>query len=713
MMSHLIFSLVFFVLSLSGNSHAAPVETPHARVELLTEKEAATPGETQWLGVHIKPEDGWHVYWQNPGDSGLPPRGELVSDPSGSKFGPIQFPTPARIPYGPLVNFGYPGEVLYPLKWEMSKAISAGENITITANLKWLICKEECVPGRALLKLALPVIEKDKYLSTVGTNVKLFQNSVAALPANSNGRVRVSITDEKIDILYSPEKSEKFKLSQIFFFPESDYGIRASTKQIVKGEKDGIRISIPRNEGNKSPIGEFRGNLKVGEDRGIQVSEVIDPKVAMAARTKIEATPASYQINHQNSSSLALMLLFAFIGGIILNLMPCILPVLSIKILGLANQSGENRKQIQNHGLIFTLGVMVSFWILTAILLLVRTGGQSLGWGFQLQSPVFVAILALLFFLMALNLFGFFEIGSRFMGLGGGLANQHSYSGSFFTGVLTTVAATPCSAPFMGTALGFALTQPAWVAVIVLTTLGFGLSLPYLAFSYLPSAAKLLPKPGAWMKTLKEVLAFPLLASVVWLVGVLGNQVGSDGVISFLTILIFVTAVIWLFNLSVKNPGANILRWVLILALLVISLLTIFGLSESQEKNANRLGTQASSLVHEPWKEWSPAALESALIDKKTVLVNITADWCVTCKLNETLVFARPVVITALKASHVVPLLADWTNGDPIITEYIAKYGRNSVPVYLLYREGSREPEILSQILSSDLLIKDLGTSSR
>lgn len=683
--------LLLLVGGFTAAANASFIDTPQARVEILSEKEAATPGETQRLGVLFKPKDGWHVYWKNPGDSGLPPRAEFSSQPMGSVFGALEFPTPERITVGPLVNFAYTGDVLYPLSWKMPDQLKPGENVTVTVNLKWLICKEECVPGKTVLNLTLPVIPKDKFLTSSGTHGKLFKEAIASLPVPSAGKARLVLTDEQLEIFYSGNASK----NETFFFPEGEYGIAPNAKQTVELTKEGMRLTVPRTPGS-SPIAELRGVLKTKDSRGVSITEVVNANLTPSPSPK------------RMEGSLVLMLVFAFIGGLILNLMPCILPVLSIKVLGIAAQSGEKSKEIRNHGVIFTLGVLVSFWILAAILLIVRASGTTLGWGFQLQSPVFIATLGLLFFLMALNLFGFFEIGGRLMGVGGNLADKESYRGSFFTGVLTTVAATPCSAPFMGTALAFGLTQPAWIAVTVLTFLGLGLSFPYLLFSFLPGASKMLPRPGAWMKTLKEVLAFPLLASVVWLVGVLGNQVGTDGIMSFLAVLILVTCAIWLVSLKSDRFIPKVSKWIFIGISLALAFMTIAGLSAMRKTHMAAGNVPGSMLVHEPWKEWSPAVLEKALTEKKTVLVNITADWCVTCKVNETIVFERSAVQAALRFEKVVALLADWTNGDRVITDYMAKYGRNSIPVYLIYKNGSREPKVLPQILSVDALIEDL-----
>jgi thiol:disulfide interchange protein DsbD len=705
-MNRLRFFLFAFALSFSAAA-ADPtpkIDTPHTSVEFVSQYEAAAAGTTQWIGIYFKPRDGWHVYWKNPGDSGLPPRAEFSATPDGSKFGPLEFPTPDRIPYGPLVNYGYEGPVLYPASWTAPADLKEGGNVTLTATVKWLICKEECVPGRAVLTLKLPVGSVEALKKTSGTNTKLFSSTLAALSKPAEGKIRLALEDDHAEILFqSPEakRLSKSRLRSVFFFPEGEYGIASDAKQTAVATSDGVRLTIARKE--KKAVGEFRGVLKIGENQSFLVSEVIDPKLVAAAGSAGVDAKAPAPSAGGSSSSLPLMLLFAFIGGLILNLMPCILPVLSIKVLGLANQAGSDRAGMRKHGLVFTLGIFVSFWILTAILLAVRSSGQVLGWGFQLQNPVFVGGLAVLFYLMALSLFGVFEIGDRWIGAGADLTAKEGYAGSFFTGVLTTVAATPCSAPFMGSALGFALTQSASVAILVMSALAFGLSSPYLLFAFLPAATRILPRPGAWMKTLKEVLAFPLLATVVWLAGVIGNQAGSEGVTLILTAIIAATVVAWLLGKPTKRGVPAVAKWVLIVlaALFALSTLSMLG---STKKEA----TAKSPLVHAPWRDWSPDAQAKALASGKTVLVNFTASWCVTCKVNDTVVFDRDAVKKVLGSDSVAAFIADWTNGDPVITSALAAVGRNSVPVYLVYRPGVATPKVLPQILSVDGLLAEL-----
>jgi thiol:disulfide interchange protein len=693
------------VFSADSPAGKTQVETPHARVELVSEFEATAPGATQWIGIHFKPEEGWHVYWKNPGDSGLPPRVEFSSNPEDSTFGKLEFPTPDRIPYGPLVNYGYHGEVLYPAKWTAPSGLSSGESITITANLKWLICKEECVPGKANLSLTLPVGPADVLKSSSGTHTPHFKEAVSSLTQEAPGKIRLVLSPDgsQVEIAFhGPEvkKMSKAALASVFFFPEGEYGIGAEAAQVATATPDGIKLVIPRKE--KKPVGEIRGVLKIAEGKSFQVAEVIDPKLIPAKASTRASAPGGAA-----PTSLGLMLLFAFIGGIILNLMPCILPVLSIKVLGLANQAGSDRSAIRRHGVVFTFGIFVSFWILAGILLAVRASGQSLGWGFQLQDPIFVASLAILFFMMALNLFGVFEVGDRWMGFGGNLAAKEGYAGSFFTGVLTTVAATPCSAPFMGSALGFALTQSAFIAVLVLTVLAFGLAFPYLVFSFLPAAARILPRPGAWMKTLKEFMAFPLLATVVWLVGVAGIQSGQGGIEKILVTLLLFGIVAWLIGKFTNRPLTTFFKWVTILASLVFSVSILSSLGKSAADLSSKSSSH-SPLVHTPWQEWTPEAQAKAIADGKTVLVNFTAEWCVTCRVNESVVFKRDAAVKALSSDSVVALLADWTNSDERITNALSAVGRNSVPVYLLYKPGRAEPKILPQILTLDSFLGEL-----
>ncbi len=694
----------FLVILLSGllvsNAFSAPVQAPHISVELLAEKEAVTSGQSQYIGILFKPEPGWHIYWKNPGDSGLPPRVEWESEPATMRIGPLEYPTPDRIPYGPLVNFGYNGEVLILSKLDPKNLTQ--DQIKITAQAKWLVCKEECVPGKATLEIKLPVVAAQNYKTVTGTHEKLFKDTIQDLPEvfdlKNYPQFRVThskLTDGSGQFVLNivPQDAAQKKVletSKIFFFPETEYGISASGVQSKRLTREHLDWVIPQKE--YQSINQLKGVLKVG-NHGYEVVETF------------HATPAPAVTGTQNTdtASLGLMLLFAFIGGLILNLMPCILPVLSIKVMELVHQGGESKKEIQKHGMVFTLGVLVSFWIMAAVLLVFRAGGSQLGWGFQLQSPAFVSCLVVLFSLMGLNLMGAFEIGSRVMGVGGSLATKKGYRGSFFTGVLTTVAATPCSAPFMGTALGFALSQNAWIVVTVLSILGLGLAFPFLVFSFYPGASRVLPKPGRWMETFKQFLAFPLFATVIWLISVVAHQAGSEGVVEALSATLLIYAVIWLWSKTTDRQVPLAAKWSLMAVLSLLAVQTLLSIHPAQEMNSS-----ASTQNRGVWRPFAESTLNQALADKKTVIIDFTADWCVTCKVNESLVFENLKVQEALQSETIVALWGDWTNGDPKITDFMARYKRNSVPVYLLYKKGASEPEILPQILTPQLILDKL-----
>lgn len=661
--------------------------TPQTTVTLITERESVAPGESMKIGFYFQMKPEWHLYWKNPGDSGLPPRVELDSTPEGSQFSELIFTQPVRIPFKTQMNFGYEKEALFLIDWRIPENARPGESIRIDAKLKWLICKEECLPGKAELSLSLPVVDQQSSKAATGTHESLFKKYIAQIPAPFEGTVRKGedSTHAQVTLAFHPVDA---KVKKIDLLPETEmnYSLFAPPQIVRTGEE--LQLTFTQKEFKH--LTEAAGLL------------ILDGK---AHSFRIEDRPAiSAKTESGESHSLWVMLVFAFIGGLILNLMPCILPVLSLKALGIVHHAGQRKQEIRGEGWAFTWGVLASFWAFGILIAAFRITGQTLGWGFQLQSPVFVSILSLLFFLMALNLFGFFELGGRIMGVGSSFARLEGKVGSFFTGVLTTIAATPCSAPFMGTALGFALSQPISISILVLTFLGAGLAFPYLLFAYLPNASKILPRPGAWMETFRQFLGFPLIATSIWLWYVLSEQAGFAAVGSTLIALLAITYVIWV--LKVKSA-----RTLLMKALAVgtaLAAVVTMGYALRDIHSSTHQNKSGGSHTIEGWKPWSMDAMNSALSQKKTVLVNLTADWCVTCKVNEKLVFTRDETKALLKQRQVVTLVGDWTSADPAITSYMEKLGRNSVPVYILYKNGDKSGKILPQLLSVDLLRREL-----
>ncbi|WP_445360598.1 protein-disulfide reductase DsbD family protein [Microbulbifer sp. EKSA005] len=393
--------------------------------------------------------------------------------------------------------------------------------------------------------------------------------------------------------------------------------------------------------------------------------------------------------------TLSLALLLAFAGGLILNLMPCVFPVLSIKLLAVS-QAAQNASQRHHHGWAYTLGVVLSFVAIAAVMLALRAGGEAVGWGFQLQSPWLVAALAYLFFIMGLSLSGMTELGSNLMGIGGNLNKRQGLSGSVASGALATLVASPCTAPLMGSALGFAVTQPALIALSVFAALGAGMAAPFLLLTYIPALAEKLPKPGPWMDRLKQLLAFPMYLTAVWLLWVLGRQAGGDGVALVLAGAVAIAFALWLW----PRPQWHWLRGSLALASLALAAFLL-----PQLKTINQSEQLSSS---DYWEPYSAERLETARSEGRAVLANMTAAWCITCLMNEKAVLSSTEVSDALERLNVVALKGDWTNQDPRISELLAKYGRTSVPLYLLYPADGGDAKILPQILSQDDLLQEL-----
>ncbi|GAC1433415.1 MAG: hypothetical protein NVSMB58_17320 [Terriglobales bacterium] len=409
-----------------------------------------------------------------------------------------------------------------------------------------------------------------------------------------------------------------------------------------------------------------------------------------------------------NPMSVATMVAFAFLGGVILNLMPCVFPVLSLKALGLMNAGGE-RREFRRHGALYGLGVLVCFWILLGLLLVLRKGGQQIGWGFQLQSPAFIAVLAALLFLMGLSLAGLFEIGMSWMGLGSSLASRSGYSGSFFTGMLATVVATPCTAPFMGTAIGFALGHSAVVAFAAFTALAIGLALPYVLLSWFPQWAHFLPKPGAWMETFKQVMAFPMFAAVIWLVWVFGKQVGVDAVARLLIGLLFIGLGAWLLGRIRHTAIAGVFAIILFALGLWLPITSARG--EDVVKAANSAATSSTTASRElQWGVFSPERVEQYRSQGHPVFVDFTAAWCLACQVNERAVFGSSEVRKMIRSKGVVLLKADWTSQDPVITKTLASFGRSGVPFYLLYgKDPSAPPAQLPEVVTPGIFLDALN----
>ena len=638
----------FFILFIcfffsSAILFAQPVYQAHTQVELIFDVKSVQPGNPFWVGLRMRMDEDWHVYWKNPGDSGLAPTIEWKI-PEGFTVGEIQWPYPVRINAGPLTSFGYEKEVILWSQIFPPKEFAELETVEIFANVEWLACRVDCIPGKAELSLMFPKSDGPPEIDPFGSEV--LGKSRPLWPMDSSSwSIRVVNHPEKFVIKFLPPHSNA-SLKDVVFFPDDDQLIEHAAAQELQTDPMGYQLILTKSHLMITVPNYIEGVLT-------QALSWDDSSVHRALKIKVMLEdPGPASSSTVGSLNLWLACLFAFLGGIILNFMPCVLPVLSLKILGLI-KSADNRRKILISGLLFVGGVVVSFWILAGILVALQSAGHQLGWGFQFQSPVFVIAIALVLFILALNLFGVFEI--RFaLNVRPGVTSL-GYWGSFLSGILATVVATPCTAPFMGTAIGFALTQPPIVALLIFTCLGLGMASPFLLLCIFPGALRFIPKPGKWMYGLKVALGILLLACVVWLVWVLGLQQG------FWTDLSHPTTQ----NLNVKNDKIS-------------------------------------------WQEFSPELLAQLRTQGKPVFIDFTAAWCLSCQVNDRLVFQNDKVARTFKELGITALKADWTNHSESISKTLSGYGKNSIPLYVLYGNQREAPFILPELVTVDLVVKVL-----
>ena len=675
------------------------------RASLVAEPVAIRGGEPFTIGIRMVMKPNWHVYWRNPGDSGLAP--EVVWRlPAGFSAGAIQWPAPERIPVATLMNYGYAGETVLLVKVTPPPSLDPAEPVRMGGKLSYLVCDKECVPGTAELSLTLSAAASSK---ADPASSALFARARSALPQPSPWPVRLSTEGERLVVHLDAPGLVPDTIRAAAFFPYSETAIENAAEQIVSVDASGLRLALTR----ATPADPVPASLpgvvtleRLVDAAVIREAYAIGSEAPPAATTGQfpEAAPALAPIA-QPSDPLTLLGAagLALLGGLILNLMPCVFPVLSIKVLGLVRHSGENPARIRLHGLAYAAGVMASFLALAGLLIALKSGGAGIGWGFQLQSPIVVAALAYLLFAMGLSLSGVVHLGGGITGIGDGLTRRAGLQGSFFTGVLATVVATPCTAPFMGTAIGFALTQSAIESLIVFASLGLGLALPFLALTLLPRALRLLPRPGAWMDLLKQVLAFPIYLTVAWLIWVLAQQVGPRGLMLALFGLVIVAFAAWIWEAGRdrRPTTARIAQGLAVLAIAAAGALVV-GLDQDRALP----GTRASVEGIEPFTQ---ARLDGLRADGKPVFVNMTAAWCITCQVNERTSLSGEAVRASLRARGVTYLKGDWTNQNPEITRLLERHGRSGVPLYLLYGEAA-EPSVLPQILTESTVLAALET---
>ncbi len=672
-------------------------EQPHTKASLVTDVASIQPGQSVEVGLRLVMDKGWHTYWINPGDSGLATTIQWTLPP-GFTAGPIQWPTPHRISTPPLMSYGYEDEVLLITTIQAPADLKPGTKVEFHAAVDWLECQDICLPGSAKLKLTLPV--KAEPPRAVGEEMtKLFAKTRAQWPKTIQGlsvRVAPQAGDEKrliLSVLDSHGKLPK-TISLVYFFADNPEWVESAAPQtllrVKNGESDteySLQLTRPV---SAQPPKQLSGVLVMD-----------DLSLAISAPVELTAKAASVSVGEGASPTLALSLLFAFLGGLILNLMPCVLPVLSLKVLSLVKQAGQDPRQAVTHGVAFTFGVLVSFWLLAGILLALRAAGQELGWGFQMQSPPFIVALTVLFFVFALNLFGVFEVGTSLAGVDSVAAQRGGVAGSFGMGALATLAATPCTAPFMGAALGFAVAQSAFTAVLVFTFLALGMASPYLVLALCPSLLKYVPKPGVWMESFKQFLGFLLLGTVIFLLWVFGQQLNIDAVAQLLGALLVIGLAAWVYGRWGTISRTPAVRG---LAIMLAGVGLIGGVLWGWRVASVPVAVAGEGLV---WEPYSAAKLAALRAEGKPVFLDFTAAWCLSCKVNEAVALNNEAVQKKFKESGIVLMKADWTRRDPEITQALASFGRNGVPLYVLYgRDPNGAPQLLPEVLTPGIVLE-------
>ncbi|MBL8516146.1 MAG: thioredoxin family protein [Betaproteobacteria bacterium] len=710
--SRLFLALVLIAVSL--RIFAQPVKTEHVLAELIAEPTSVQPGKPFTVALRIQHAPHWHTYWRNPGDSGLPTKIQWQL-PAGYTAGSIQWPYPKRLPLGPLTNFGYENELL--LLTDITPPANASGNVTLKAKADWLVCKDICIPEGGNFNLTLPVANEPGPASSWASVFKLTR---AQLPVTAKAWETRSVVDGgAVKVTVTPKAGTAHQPKGLFFYPYLEGSIENAKAQPVAAKAGGSELTVtlmpPVPAGLKTLPGILVSENGWGEGsaKAIMVGE--DPGQSTAIPTAFgggattgggSGNAASVAPNAPAATSNLTFwaaLAFAFIGGLILNLMPCVFPVLGIKVMGFVQNAHEDNAILKKQGLTFLIGVVVSFWVLAGILLALRAGGEALGWGFQLQSPLFVTALAILFMLMALNLFGVFEIGLGLQSAAGNVSGKGIYGEAFLSGVLAAVVATPCTAPFMGAALGFTLSQPAHIAILVFTALALGMAAPVTLLSVFPAGLKWLPKPGAWMATFKQFMAFPLLATVVWLVWVLGTQQGNTGVMQLLGGLLLIAMAAWAYGRWGMQGGK--LATAASVALLAGGIAFAWPGAPADANIRAADGTPQPGKL--PWQPWSQERVAQLRSEGKAVFVDFTASWCITCQVNKRLALHDEAVVKRFAEAGVVPLMADWTRQDPAITAALAQFGRNAVPLYVMY-PPSGEPIVLPEVLTASLMLAEL-----
>jgi thiol:disulfide interchange protein DsbD len=680
--------------SVALHAPAQALEKGPVEARLAAEDLSVQPGKPFTVALRLSMDPDWHVYWKNPGDSGLPTTLDW-NLPAGFRAGPLQWPVPERFVTDGLVTYGYSGHVLLMTEIIPPEGLPPGTPLTFRAQAGWLACKVECVPGKAGLEVSLPV--------RVGVPAAdprwaaEFKDTKSRLPVlQGAGTYKVSADSRSVSVTWTGTPLRNG--ARVLFLPDAPGQVRVSSPQAANVTANSLQLRMERD----APAGSLQRLT------GILVAT--DAGGAQAFQVDVPVT----EVRDRGLGFIAALLL-AFVGGLILNLMPCVLPVISLKVLSFVKHGGQQGRAAAWQGLLFALGVLVSFWIVAGVLVALRSGGRLLGWGFQFQDPAVLIVTAVLFFLIGLNLFGVFEIGTALTRLGGAGrgrgAGKGSGSGSFFSGIFAAAVATPCTAPFMGVAIGYALTHSVGASFGVFTALALGMAAPYVVLSVFPGLVSRLPKPGPWMETFRQVMAFPMMGAVIWLVSILAALAGSASVVLLLAALLAAGLGAWAWGRWGALSRAAAVR---VAAGLAALLLAVGGTSLAAALVPRSVpGPVPAAVTAAPsrWEPWSQARLDELRQAGTPVFLDFTAKWCLSCQVNEKVALDNPAVLKGFDQGGIATLRADWTDSNDAIARALAGFGRASVPLYVFYPGGGKDPVILPEILTPGIVLGAIGSN--
>jgi len=688
-------------------------EREPVQVELIAENRTIQADRPFWVALHADVKPGWKTYWRHSGDSGMATSVEWIL-PEGFKVNEEQWPTPERFESNDAVSFGYSQPFTILAQITPPKNLKKKQPVDLAATMRWVACNESnCIPGDCDCELA---VDSDEVVPQPQEDVQeLFRQARSALP-NDTWEAEAQVAQNSLLLTIKPPQYLKSLPRHATFFPSKEGIIDYHQPVTIESDTtapEAVTLRLSRGEQTQALPSHLKGVVVLDNAEAITVTAPIyQEDSAPLASADLDGDFIEFE------GGIGTALLLAFVCGIILNLMPCVLPVISLKVLSIVKMSGQSRAQTVKHGLFFALGVLASFWALAAAILALQAYGHMVGWGFQLQEPLFVGILAAVLVVFSMSLFGVFEFGTDLAAWAGQKESEtvkqsSGYSSSFFNGILATAVATPCTGPFLGSALGFAVTLPPISALSIFTSLGLGMALPYMLLTAFPNLVKWLPKPGAWMVTFKQLMGFLLLGTVLWLGWVFGAQTDNNGVFLLLSALFLIAVATWVYGRyssplqkrSARLAGGVVSAGIALLGVFVLVVSSQVVPEDNEQALARHLVTGEEDLTE--WLPFSPEVVQKYREEGRPVFIDFTAKWCVICQTNH-FVLTTDEVEQALKENGVVKFKADWTRPNPAITKELRKYGRSGVPLYLLYLPGKERPIVLPQVLTPEIVLSSL-----